>query len=82
MDFEVFLKEKAAPTDKTIEEYIPRLLFEDAVLFRINPPCYSYNLEALNKTVTEPIWEFLDRGGKRWRPTLFLLICEALGKNP
>ncbi|MEM2419875.1 MAG: polyprenyl synthetase family protein, partial [Candidatus Bathyarchaeia archaeon] len=22
------------------------------------------------------------RGGKRWRPTLFLLICEAFGKNP
>ncbi len=23
----------------------------------------------------------LDRGGKRWRPALFLLICEALGKK-
>jgi geranylgeranyl diphosphate synthase, type I len=23
----------------------------------------------------------LDRGGKRWRPALFLLICEALGKS-
>ena len=23
----------------------------------------------------------LDRGGKRWRPALFLLICEALGKT-
>ena len=23
----------------------------------------------------------LDRGGKRWRPALFLLICEALGND-
>jgi geranylgeranyl pyrophosphate synthase len=38
-------------------------------------------LETLNKALAEPIWEFLDRGGKRWRPSLFLLICEALGKN-
>ena len=34
-----------------------------------------------HKGVAEPIWEILDRGGKRWRPVLFLLICEALGKN-
>ncbi|MGQ9506888.1 MAG: polyprenyl synthetase family protein [Candidatus Bathycorpusculaceae bacterium] len=32
--------------------------------------------------MAEPIWEFLERGGKRWRPALFLLIIEALGKNP
>jgi geranylgeranyl pyrophosphate synthase len=42
---------------------------------------YSYNLEPLNKAVAEPIWDMLDRGGKRWRPALFLLICEALGKD-
>jgi geranylgeranyl pyrophosphate synthase len=35
----------------------------------------------LNKAIAEPIWEILDRGGKRWRPALFLLVCEALGKN-
>ncbi len=82
MDIEKFLEEKAALIDKVIEKYIPRFFSENAVLFKINPPRYAYNLEALNKAVAEPIWEFLDRGGKRWRPALFLLICEALGKNP
>ena len=48
----------------------------------MNPPRHSHNLEALNKAIAEPIWEFLERGGKRWRPALFLLIIEALGKNP
>jgi geranylgeranyl pyrophosphate synthase len=38
-------------------------------------------LTALNKAIVDPIWEFLDRGGKRWRPALFLIICEALGKE-
>jgi len=82
LDIENFLEEKAALIDKVIEKYIPRIFSENAVLFRINPPHYAFNSEALNKAVAEPIWEFLDRGGKRWRPSLFLLICEALGKNP
>jgi geranylgeranyl diphosphate synthase type I len=76
-----FLEEKAAIIDKTAEKYIPRKFSERAVLFKLNPPQYAYNLEALNKAIAEPIWEFLGRGGKRWRPALFLLICEALGKK-
>jgi len=79
---EKFLEEKAALIDKSIERYIPRIFSKKALLFKINPPNYAYNIEALNKAVADPIWEFLDRGGKRWRPALFLLICEALGKNP
>jgi len=78
---ERFLEEKAAIIDKIIEKYIPRKFSEKAILFKLNPPQYACNLEALNKTIAEPIWEFLDRGGKRWRPALFLLICEALGKK-
>ncbi len=82
MNIEKFLEEKAALIDKIIEKYIPRNFTKNAALFRINPPKYVHNLETLNKAIAEPIWEFLDRGGKRWRPSLFLLICEALGKNP
>ncbi|MGQ9641363.1 MAG: polyprenyl synthetase family protein [Candidatus Bathycorpusculaceae bacterium] len=82
MDIKKLLEEKAALIDRTIEKYIPRKLSKDAVLFQLNQPKYAYTLETLNKAVAEPIWEFLDRGGKRWRPYLFLLVCEALGKNP
>jgi len=81
LDIEKFLEEKATLIDKVIEKYIPRKFSKDSAVFRLNPPNYAYNLDALNKAVAEPIWEFLDRGGKRWRPALFLLICEALGKK-
>jgi geranylgeranyl pyrophosphate synthase len=81
LNIEKFLEEKAPLIDKAIEKYIPRNFSKDAVLFKVNPPMYSYNLEPLNKAVAEPIWDMLDRGGKRWRPALFLLICEALGKG-
>jgi geranylgeranyl diphosphate synthase type I len=81
VDVEKFLEEKAPLIDKAIEKYIPRKFSKKSVLFKINPPKYSYNVEILDKALAEPIWEILDRGGKRWRPALFLLICEALGKN-
>jgi geranylgeranyl diphosphate synthase type I len=81
LDVERFLEEKAPLIDKAIEKYIPRKFSENSVLFKVTPPRYSYNVETLNKAVAEPVWEILDRGGKRWRPALFLLICEALGWN-
>jgi geranylgeranyl pyrophosphate synthase len=81
LDIDKFLGDKAALIDRAIEKYIPRKFSRNAILFEVNPPSYARNVDTLNKAVAEPIWEFLDRGGKRWRPSLFLLICEALGKN-
>ncbi|MFB3889005.1 MAG: polyprenyl synthetase family protein [Candidatus Bathyarchaeia archaeon] len=82
MDVERFLEEKAPLIDKTIEKYLPRKYTRNAVLFKVDPPRYSCNTETLNKALSEPIWDMLDRGGKRWRPALFLLICEACGRKP
>jgi len=82
MDVEKFLSERSVIIDKAIEKYIPRSYDKDSLAYTLGPPRYEYHVEALNKTIAEPLWEFLDRGGKRWRPSLFLLICEALGKDP
>jgi len=82
LGFEEFLEENASVVNKAIQKYIPRNLSKGAVVFRVCQPRFAYNLKALNKALADPIWEFLDRGGKRWRPALFLLICEALGKKP
>jgi geranylgeranyl diphosphate synthase, type I len=76
-----FLEETAPKIDETIEKYIPRSFTKDAAMFKVNPPMYSYTLEPLNRAIADPIWDMLDRGGKRWRPALFLLICEALGQK-
>jgi len=81
MDVGKYLEQKAVLIDKAIKKYIPRAISKDAIVFKVSPPRYACNIEPLNKALLEPIWEFLDRGGKRWRPSLFLLICEALGKK-
>ncbi len=82
IDIEKMLEQNVKTVDELIERYIPREFERSAVVFSLNPPRYDFNLEALNKAVAKPIWDFLDRGGKRWRPFLFSLVVEALGKNP
>lgn len=82
ISIENILEEKAPIIDKAIEKYMPRRYDKDSLVFTLGSPRHEYNVEALNKAIAEPIWEFLDRGGKRWRPTLFILVCEALGKDP
>jgi len=75
---EELLQEKAALINKTMEKYLPRAFSKDSLLFKTSQPHYAYNLKTLDTAVAEPAWEFLDRGGKRWRGVLFLLISEAL----
>jgi len=82
IDVEKMLVQNAPIIDKLIERYIPKEYDKSAIVFSLNPPRYDYNIEALDKAIAEPIWNFLERGGKRWRPSLFLLVVEALGKDP
>ncbi len=82
MDIEQLLKEKKPIIDKIIEKYVPRKFDNKNIEFICGKPRYEYNIEAPNKAIAEPIWDLLDRGGKRWRPVLFLLVAEALGGEP
>mmetsp|Transcript_18201 Transcript_18201/g.15863 ORF Transcript_18201/g.15863 Transcript_18201/m.15863 type:complete len:145 (-) Transcript_18201:659-1093(-) len=39
------------------------------------------DLISLNKSVSQPIWDILSGGGKRWRPALCYILLEAFGKE-
>jgi len=79
IDIKDYLKKNIPKIDAAIEKYIPKSYDEEKLQFTLGKPSYKYNVESTNKAIAEPIWELLERGGKRWRPTLLLLICEALG---
>lgn len=81
VNIEKILKEKSKEVDAIIEKYIPRKYTKEFLDFTFGRPKYRYNIDAVNKTISDPVWDFLDRGGKRWRPVLFLLVTEALGGN-
>lgn len=62
---------------------LPRLYTEEYLKIIVRKQRFSKNnnhLTALNAVLGNPVWDLLDRGGKRWRPTLCMLIAELYGK--
>lgn len=74
-----FLEKLKPEIDAVIEKYLPKKATKEWLEFSFGKPRYFYNQKAAQEVLVKPIWDFLSRGGKRWRPVLFLLITEAVG---
>jgi geranylgeranyl pyrophosphate synthase len=61
-----------------IEKLIPRRVDEESLSRLIGKPLFKYEPESINKSVLEPFWDLMSRGGKRWRPALMVMVYEAL----
>ncbi|MCX6801054.1 MAG: polyprenyl synthetase family protein [Candidatus Diapherotrites archaeon] len=79
MPIREFLASKGKIIDKEMEKYIPRKATKKWVEGALGKTGFEWDLEAYTKVVNEPIWDLLDRGGKRWRPVLACICCEAVG---
>ena len=75
---EEYLKKKRQEIDRVIEKYLPRKATKKWLDFTFGRPRYFYSQKAAQEVLINPIQEFLARGGKRWRPVLFLLVTEAI----
>ncbi|MCX6814375.1 MAG: polyprenyl synthetase family protein [Candidatus Aenigmarchaeota archaeon] len=73
------LEELKSKIDQEMEKVIPKNADNNYLERVFGRPRYAYDLSAINNALNKPVWDFLDRGGKRWRPAMFLLIAEALG---
>jgi geranylgeranyl diphosphate synthase type I len=76
------LAEWRPAVDDTIATLLPRHIDHSYLTEFFGSPSYSYQPEAIQIALADPIWELLDRGGKRWRAVLFLLIVDAFGDDP
>ncbi|MDY6881563.1 MAG: polyprenyl synthetase family protein [Desulfatiglans sp.] len=65
--------------DDLIEDFLPRRFDEASIERFAGPPVWEYDPEILSETVSVPVWDLLDRGGKHWRPMLGILLLESLG---
>jgi geranylgeranyl diphosphate synthase type I len=74
-----YLEKKKPEIDKLIAKYLPQKATKKWLEFTFGKPSYFYSQKAAQEVLIKPIYEFLDRGGKKWRPALFLLITEAVG---
>jgi len=73
------LEELKKIIDSEMERLLPKRMDRLQLERIFGRPRYEYDAGSINKAISEPAWDFLERGGKRWRPALFLLIAEALG---
>jgi geranylgeranyl pyrophosphate synthase len=81
MDIKEFLKSKVPDIEKEIEKFIPRKPTKKWIESALGKTVFELDLIAYEKGVNEPIWELLDRGGKRFRPVMTCLVAEAVGGN-
>jgi len=68
--------------DDAIEELLPRRIDDVYLTDFFGESTYKYQPTAIQGALADPIWLLLDRGGKRWRAILFLMLVEALGEDP
>lgn len=73
------LEEYGRKVRMEIEKFIPRKLDGRSLSNLIGEPRFDYEVESINKSVLDPFWDLMDRGGKRWRPALMIIVYEALG---
>lgn len=75
MSFLDELKGEMEGFDLGIEKVFPRS-FEGRDFFELR---WKLDVGALDEVLAKPVWDLLDRGGKRWRPFLMKTCYEAVG---
>ena len=68
--------------DAAIEELLPREIDEEYLTEYYGAASHRYDSEAIQGALADPIWDLLDRGGKRWRAVVCLLLIDGFGEDP
>jgi geranylgeranyl pyrophosphate synthase len=78
VDTEKELRPYVEAVNRALEEMLPRIPAKE-YFRRVARIEGELDVEALRESLARPVWDLLDRGGKRWRPILGILTYEALG---
>ncbi|GAD53222.1 octaprenyl diphosphate synthase / Dimethylallyltransferase / (2E,6E)-farnesyl diphosphate synthase / Geranylgeranyl diphosphate synthase [Halarchaeum acidiphilum MH1-52-1] len=76
------LSEWRPAVDREIERVLPRELTADYLRTFFGEGRYEYDPDAIEDALSTPVWDLLDRGGKRWRAVVFLMLVEGFGADP
>ena len=76
------LEEWRPVINETLEEVLPRTVTPETLDGWFGTTAYTYDCEAIQHGLVDPVWELLDRGGKRWRAVLLLVLLEGFGQDP
>jgi geranylgeranyl pyrophosphate synthase len=74
-----FLKKQKSAVEAEIEKYIPRKPAKEWIESALGQTVFELDLDAYLAGCNKPVWDLLDRGGKRFRPILTCICSEAVG---
>jgi geranylgeranyl pyrophosphate synthase len=77
MDFDTYTHRAAI--EQALKAFLPSVISAEWADKVVGLARWKQDTTALTKAVSEPVWDFLIRGGKRWRPMLMCICCEAVG---
>ncbi len=80
MKLSEILKNNQKSVNKELKSFLPKKI--SGKWLERNIGTASYDAKAANEFMAKPVWDFLDRGGKRWRPLLMFLACGSAGGDP
>jgi geranylgeranyl pyrophosphate synthase len=73
------LKENAREVDLELEKFLPKNFDDEWLDFVLGKSSFGYDDLTCTRAISEPIWDLISRGGKRWRPLLMKLAYESVG---
>jgi geranylgeranyl pyrophosphate synthase len=79
LDIKNFLKKHAPTIDEKMQDFIPRKASKEWIENALGETVFELDLNAYTEGCNKPIWDLLDRGGKRFRPILTCIVSEAVG---
>jgi geranylgeranyl pyrophosphate synthase/predicted secreted hydrolase len=77
-----FLKSWAGLVDRELGRFLPRVIEETDVRRYAGPPAWTYEPDSYTRMLSEPLWDLMERDGKRWRAIFSFLLLDALGRDP
>ncbi|HLA83542.1 MAG TPA: polyprenyl synthetase family protein [Thermoguttaceae bacterium] len=78
-DHEDFVRTMGSRVDRHLEEFFPRRFDAATVEKFVGPAHWRHEVDAYTEMLAVPVWDLIDRSGKRWRPILGILLLESLG---
>jgi geranylgeranyl diphosphate synthase type 3/geranylgeranyl diphosphate synthase type I len=78
-DHHDFIKALGQRVDRHLEEFLPRRFQQAHIEKLVGPSPAGHDPEAYTEMLSVPVWDLIDRSGKRWRPVFGILLLEALG---
>ena len=81
-EFESYITKRITQINKKLNEFLNEEQSEHYLKKVLERSGYTFDMDAIVKSVMEPANYLVNLGGKRVRPMLTLMVIEALGKEP